>query len=259
MTNAGSTSWGAATPQGPGWWQASDGLWYPPQPQPPPAATAPQPAAPAPQLQPQPQPVVQVPVQGYQVQHALAPGEVRLSYDRPVEQVGRLRPLYVGFLLIPAFFTMLGVVIVAAFSTYAAFFGTLFLGRVHPRSHANIVRAYRYQWRLTTYALCWRSDRPQPGPATTDDQADDPARLTVAYGGEGLSRLGPIVKPFLAIPKLIVLFFKMIGAYIAMLVGLCMVVVKGEFPQAQRDSITRVYFEATQLNAWLVLSDRRPD
>ena len=46
------------TSQGEGWWQASDGKWYPPQrsPSPPPAASAPPPSSQPPPPQPQPQP-----------------------------------------------------------------------------------------------------------------------------------------------------------------------------------------------------------
>lgn len=47
MTDPSSGSWGSATQQGPDWWQASDGLWYPPNdPAPAPAPAGYPPTAP---------------------------------------------------------------------------------------------------------------------------------------------------------------------------------------------------------------------
>jgi hypothetical protein len=188
----------------------------------------------------------------------VGPGYVEVSYVGPVETVARLRPLYVGFLAIPQLFGAFFAGIVAAFSTYAAMFGILLMGRVHPRSHDNIVRAYRYQWRLTTFLLCWRAQPPAAPAAGAMDQGDDPARLSIAYGGEGLSRFGPIIKPFVMIVALFKVFFLMIGAYFTMLFGMLNVLTSGQFPQDKRDKITAVYRQATELNAYLLLHDVRP-
>jgi hypothetical protein len=245
MTNPGATSWGAQSPQGPGWYQASDGLWYPPQ-----------------------QPVVQVPVQQYHVEQqqpaqpvqagGWRPGQVHVAYDGPVEKVPNLKPFYVFFTAIPQFFTLFGLAIMAAFSQYAAFFGVLLMGRVHPRSHDNIVRLYRFQWRMTTYFGCWRNDVPATPPAAAIDAGDDKAKLSIAYGGEGLQRFGPIVKWFTSIPRMITVFFVLIGAYISWIVGLFGVLFKGEFPEASRVKVVDATRQAIELNAYLLLTDNRP-
>jgi hypothetical protein len=260
MSNAGA-SWGSPTQQGPDWWQASDGLWYPPAEQAaaPPTTAPVAPAAPpvaAPQYAPPQYSQPAVP------QYAAAPAStssvVRVSYDGPVEEVARLRPFYSFFLVIPQIFGFIGATILGMFSTYAAIFGVILKGRVHPRSHDTIVRMYRYQWRLQTFIMCWRNEPPVAPAAGAMDPGDDPARLSIAYGGEGLNRIGPIIKPFLAIPQIIVLFFALIGAYIAWIIGIFGVLFKGTFPQAQRDTIVRVTQKAMEINAYILLTDVKP-
>jgi hypothetical protein len=248
MSNTG--GWGSAAPQGADWWQASDGLWYPPTGQQQVQTVAPPPVQPS---------VPQSFAPTFTgTAYALPAGAVHVSYDGPVEKVGRLRPFYVAFLAIPQFFGCLFACIVAAFSMYAAYFGILLMQRVHPRSHDKIVRAYRYQWRLMTFLLCWRNQAPGNVPAGGVDPGDDPARLSIAYGGEGLRRFGPIVKAFTTIPWQIVLFFKMIGAYFTILFGTFNVLFGGEFPQEKRNKVVAVWNEATQLSAYVLLTDVDP-
>jgi hypothetical protein len=148
--------------------------------------------------------------------------------------------------------------IMATFSTYAAWFGVLLNGRVHPRSHDNIVKGYRYQWRLNTFLMCWRNEAPAAPTTGAIDPGDDFARLSIAYGGEGLNRFGPIIKLFTTIPWQIKVFFMMIGAYIAMVIGTINVFLKGEFPQAQRDTVVKAWREAMQLASYLLLTDVDP-
>ncbi len=257
-------SWGAPSPQGPDWYQASDGLWYPPAGQ---AAAAPAaPAAPAPAPAPAPAaapafapvaPVATAPV-ATAAPGGWEPGMVHLAYDAPTEQVPKFKWLF-------AIFTCLGLVInviiagiIAAFSTYAAIFGTLLKQRVHPKSHANIVKSYRAQWRLATYLMQWRNDIPAMANDGEYDDNTDRAKLSIAYGGEGIMRFGFIIKPFLAFGQLIKLFIEMILAYIAMIIGIIGIVTKGQFPQAQADKITTTYRHSMEFTSYVLLSDRKP-
>src|SRR5262245_1868689 len=117
-----SSTWGAQEPQGPGWYQASDGLWYPPA-----GGDAPGGA------------VVPQPVPGG------AGGPVTAELDAPLE-INRWRPLYAWLLAIPHWIVLYFVGIVAGVCQLIAFFSILFTKRIPPGVHDWIVRYYRYTW-----------------------------------------------------------------------------------------------------------------
>jgi hypothetical protein len=249
VSNAGG-SWGADSPQGEGWYQASDGRWYPPQQA---AAAAPPPPAPAPVFTaPAPAPAPAAAVSGWQ------PGMIQVDYLAPTEDVPKFKWLYAFFTCIPQIIALIVSQILAAFSTYAAYFGILLYQRVHPRSHDNIVKAYRHQWRLQTYLLQWRNDVPaNPTTGAIDDGADR-ATLSIAYGGEGLARFGPIIKFFKAIPELIAVIVAMIVAYIAVIVGIVNIVTKGNFGDAQARKVVDATRKAMAYTAYVLLTDVKP-
>jgi hypothetical protein len=231
--------WGQPTQQGPDWYQASDGLWYPPQ-------TAAPVVAPYPDAQPV------AAAAGWQ------PGMVQTTYAAPPEDVPRFKWLY-------AFLTCIGLVInvfiaqvIAMFSMYAAFFGVVLKGRVHPASHDKIVRSFRAQWRLMTYQLQWRNDVPAMPTTGAIDDGTDKASLSIAYGGEGLERFGPILKIFKSIPEIIEVIIAGILFYIALVLGIIGIVTKGRFPDAQKDKVVDFQAKAIRLNAYLLLTDVKP-
>jgi hypothetical protein len=255
MTGA---SWGSPTPQGPGWWQASDGLWYPPQgeqaPAAPPAHQPPAYQAPAYQA-----PAYQAP------QYAAYPSATPVSAADPVAldlqapyEIGRWRPLYAWLVAIPHLIVSWLYSIGAAVCLWIAFFAVLFTRQVPPGIHDFIVQAYRYQWQTTTYALWMREQPPAYGatPGAIDTGAD-PATLSIAHGGE-LARWGPLYKWILVIPHLIVLWFYGIAAYISIIVGFFGVLFGGRWPQGSRDLVVKVMRQAMRINAYVLLSDVKP-
>ena len=256
------SNWGADSPQGPGWYQASDGKWYPPAEgaaAAPAAPAAPPMAAPAaaPMAAPAAAPMA-APPGAAAAATGWAPGQVHLAYNAPTEQVPKFKWIYAVFTCIGLVINVFIANIFAAFSTYAAIFGVLLKQRVHPRSHDNIVKAYRAQWRLTTYLLQWRNDVPAMPQGGQFDDGTDKAQLSIAYGGEGLMRFGPIIKPFLAIVLVIKAFIALILAYIAWIIGIIGIVTKGQFPQAQADKITDCMRKWMELSSYIYLSDRKP-
>jgi hypothetical protein len=251
-----SGAWGQQTPQGPGWYQASDGLWYPPQ-DAPAAATATAPAAApvtpvAPVVAPYPVATPVAAPSGWQ------PGMVQTTYAAPTEPVPKFKWLYAVFTCLGLFISVFIAQIIAAFSMYAAFFGVLLKQRVHPASHDKIVRSYRAQWRLTTYLLQWRNDVPAMPTSGAIDDGTDKASLSIAYGGEGLARFGPILKIFKAIPEIIEVIIAGILFYVALVLGIIGIVTKGQFPEAQKAKIVDFQAKAIRLNAYLLLTDVKP-
>lgn len=275
MSNAGE-SWGAQSPQGPGWYQASDGLWYPPADQPAGAPVTPEssasratvvggaPVAPAagpppaqaaapPSYSPPPAAAPSYAPSGWQ------PGMVQLSYNAPTEQVPKFKWIYAWLTCIGLVIQVFIAQILAMFSTYAAYFGILLKQRVHPKSHDNIVKSYRAQWRLMTYLLQWRNDVPtMPTTGAIDDGGDPKASLSIAYGGEGLARFGPIIKFFTTLGDLIGVLIAGILAYIAWIIGIIGIVTKGQFPEEQKAKIVDAYAKAMRYQAHLLLTDVKP-
>src|SRR5690242_11506331 len=101
-----SGQFGADSPQGPGWWQASDGKWYPPE-------TAPSAPTPA-------------PTPAYPTTPAASAGRepVQLSFDAPLE-MARWRPFVSWLLAIPHYLVLFVYGIVAFVYCVIAFFSVL--------------------------------------------------------------------------------------------------------------------------------------
>lgn len=247
-------SWGQQQPGGADWYQASDGLWYPPQ-APAAAPAAPVAAAPAtpvvPVAYPAATPVAAAP-------SGWLPGMVQTTYDAPTEAVPRFKWIYAVFTCLGLFVNVLIAQILAVFSLYAAFFGVLLKQRVHPSSHDKIVLSYRAQWRLTTYLLQWRNDVPAMPRSGAIDDGGDKASLSIAYGGEGLARFGPILKIFKAIPEIIEVLIAAILYYLALILGIIGIVTKGQFPESQKQKVVDFYAKSMRLNAYLLLTDVKP-
>ena len=222
-------SWGQQQPQGADWYQASDGLWYPP------GGGA------------------VVPPGG-----ALATtGAVDVSLDAPLE-VNRWRPLYAWLLAIPHWIVLMVVGVVAYVAMIVAFFSILFTRKVPPWAHDWIVRLYRYQWQIMTFAWWMHEDSPEwmstPGEI---DPGTEPGRVTIRRAEE-LQRFGPLYKWILAIPHFFVLAILGIGVYFAVLIGFFAVLFTGKWPEGLRDFIVKFFRWATRVNAYLLIRDEYP-
>jgi hypothetical protein len=83
-----------------------------------------------------------------------------------------------------------------------------------------IAMTYRYDWRVTSYALFLREDYPPFDfqPAADDDGADAHTVVTLTYPDE-LNRWKPLYKWFLAIPHYVVLFGLWVAAVFVIIAG----------------------------------------
>ncbi|MEY2450780.1 MAG: hypothetical protein QOD92_354 [Acidimicrobiaceae bacterium] len=216
----------SAQPQGPGWWQASDGNWYPPQGD----------AAPA---------------------YAAPSGGIEVSFNGPLE-VQNWRPLVSWLLAIPHFF-MLFIYGIAAYVYFIiAFFQVLFTEQISEGTHQFIVKFLRYSWRVTTYAEFMRNDSPKYALVGTEyDPGDDPARLSIPRA-QHLTRWGPLYKWILAIPHFIVLWLYGIAASVFLFIGFFQVLFTGTWSDSNRDFIVKVFRQNVRVQAYLLLSDEKP-
>ena len=133
--------------QGPGWWQASDGVYYPPDAH---------------------------PDEAYRAQFAGTPGSPPMAYGATPTAVGdagtftayparlivdrdqsiaRWRVFAHGIMLIPHMIISYVIGIVASACTFIAWFAILFTGRMPEGLHNIIAMSIRYSHRITGYAL----------------------------------------------------------------------------------------------------------
>jgi hypothetical protein len=144
--------------------------------------------------------------------------------------------------------------------TLVTFFTVLFTKQI-PRSIFDVITmTYRYEWRVTSYALFLREDYPPFDfqPAAADDGVDPHAVVTLSYP-ESLDRWKPLYKWFLAIPHVVVLVGLMVAAIFVIIAGCVAVVFSGEYPIGLRNFLVGVYRYNLRLQAYIgLLNDTYP-
>jgi hypothetical protein len=121
-----------------------------------------------------------------------------------------------------------------------SFFTVLFTGKIPQQMFDLIVMTRRYGWRVGTYAVWMRESYPPFSfGSTAQDDGMDPAWLSVDYPAH-LTRWGPLVKWFLAIPHYVVLLFLRIGAFFVVLVSFFAVLFTGRWPEGMRSFVVGV-------------------
>ena len=237
-TSGSGGSWGADSPQGPGWYQAADLKWYPPA-----TAAAPtEPAAPA----PGPPPTTTA---------AAYPAE--LDFAGPLE-VSRWLPLYAWLAAIPHFFVLFVYGIVAMVYAIIAFFSVLFTGEVPESAHTFIVKVTRYAHRVEVYALFMTAEYPAFGLSGGDiDDGSYPVRVSIPRAPE-LKRLGPLYKWILAFPHLVVMWALGIAMGVSMVIGFFAVLFTGAWPAGLRSFVIGVLRWQVRVNAYILLRDEYP-
>jgi len=183
---------------------------------------------------------------------------VVVGFDR-ADNVARWRPLVNWLLAIPQFVVVYLLALVERALALLSFFLVLFTKRI-PDSIFNFrVMTYRYQWRVTTFALFMRDEYPPFSFATSAvDDGIDTARLSIQPPGE-MNRWLPLVKWILAIPHYIVLVVLGIGAFFVWIITFFAVIITGRYPQSLRDYVVGVARWGYRVNAYvLFMTDEYP-
>ena len=174
--------------------------------------------------------------------------------------ITRWRPLVQWLLAIPQLVVASALRTVRQILILFSLFTVLFTKRI-PRSLFDMITmSYRYEWRAVSYALFMHEDYPPFDfqPASNDDGVEPHTTLAIDYPEE-LDRWKPLYKWILAIPHYVVLLFLAIGAVVATVAGLIMVVITGEYPQGIRGFLVGVYRWALRVEAYvLLLTDTYP-
>lgn len=179
------------------------------------------------------QPPTQPPPYGAPPSYAGAPGGYPVSFQfASPGKIARWRPLVHWLLVIPHFFVLYVLSLVAAVLTVVAWFAGVFAGKVPEGLQGLIVASLRYSVRVQTYMLFLRGEYP-PFNWDTDfaDPGTDPrTRFDVVPAIEGRSRLSIFFRYFLLIPHAIVSFFLFIAVYVVSLIGFFAVIILGRWP-----------------------------
>jgi hypothetical protein len=183
---------------------------------------------------------------------------VVVDFDRG-DEVARWRPLVNWLLAIPQFVVVYLLAIVERALALLSFFLVLFTTRIPDGIFNFRVMTYRYQWRVTTFALFMRDEYPPFSFATTPgDDGIDTARLSIQPPGE-MNRWLPLVKWILAIPHYIVLTVLGVGVFFVWIFTFFAVIITGRYPQTLRDYVVGVARWGYRVNAYvLFMTDQYP-
>ncbi|TMK88856.1 MAG: DUF4389 domain-containing protein [Actinobacteria bacterium] len=185
------------------------------------------------------------------------PAQLEFQGDRHID---RWRPLVQWLLAIPHLVIAYALRTLRNVLILISFFTVLFTKQIPRPLFDVIAMTFRYEWRATSYALFLHEDYPAFDfqPAAADDGVDSHSVMTFTYP-EQLSRWQPLVKWLLAVPHYVALFFLMIAAIVAVVVGFFAVLITGEYPEGIRDFLVGVTRWSLRVQAYVgLLTDEYP-
>ena len=185
------------------------------------------------------------------------PAQLEFQGDRHID---RWRPPVQWLLAIPHLVIAYALRTLRNVLILISFFTVLFTKQIPRPLFDVIAMTFRYEWRATSYALFLHEDYPAFDfqPAAADDGVDSHSVMTFTYP-EQLSRWQPLVKWLLAVPHYVALFFLMIAAIVAVVVGFFAVLITGEYPEGIRDFLVGVTRWSLRVQAYVgLLTDEYP-
>lgn len=176
------------------------------------------------------------------------------------QRIARWRPLVHWLLAIPQLLIANALSTLRGVLTLVALFTVLFTRTIPRPLFDAIAMTFRYEWRVTSYALFLREEYPPFDfqPAADDDGADSHTLVTFTYP-EQMSRWKPLIKWLLAVPHYFVLLGLFIAAIAVVVVGFFAVLITGEYPQGLRDFLVGVSRYNLRVQAYAgLLTDQYP-
>ena len=180
--------------------------------------------------------------------------------DHP-ERITNWRPLVQWLLAIPHYVVLYALGIVSQVVAVISWFVILFTGKL-PEGLAGIQHLYiRYTNRTYSYAAFFREEYPPFGFDTTAPDPGDYPAVRTAFGTQydDRNRLTVAFRFILGIPHAIVLAFLGIAAYVAVIIGVFVVLFTGQWSAGLRDFVVGVLRWNTRFYAYmLLLTDEYP-
>jgi len=224
------------TSQGPGWWLASDGKWYPPD-------LTPGAAQP---------PVPQQPFAG-----AGAGYPVTVTYAAPME-IARWRALVHLFMAIPHFIILYALGLFSGILTFISFFMVLFTTRVPDGIQDLQAMVMRYSNRVVAFIALLTETYP---PFEFDSVRNDPGGYPIATSLVGSGELARVrcLQWILLIPHVIVLYVLGIVGFFAYIIQWFIVLITAKRSEGISNYIIGVTRWATRVQAYgRFLTDQYP-
>lgn len=187
------------------------------------------------------------------------PYPVQLDFDAD-RHIERWRPLVQWLLAIPQLMIGSALSSLRGVLTLVSFFTVLFTKRIPQPLFDVIAMTFRYEWRVTSYALFLHEDYPPFDfePSAEDDGVEPHTAVTLAYPEE-LARWKPLYKWIIAIPHYFVLLVLAIGGFFALIGGFFAVLFTAEYPAGARDYLVGVYRYGLRVQAYVgLLTDEYP-
>jgi len=175
-------------------------------------------------------------------------------------QIAHWRPLVHWLLAIPQLLIANALSTLRGVLTLIALFTVLFTRHIPRPLFDAISMTFRYEWRVTSYALFLREDYPPFDfqPASADDGVDPHTLVTFTYP-EQMSRWQPLVKWLLAVPHYFVLLGLAIAGMVVVFIGFFAVLITGKYPEGLRDFLVGVYRYNLRVQAYVgLLTDQYP-
>ena len=177
---------------------------------------------------------------------------VRVALDAPLE-VARWRPFFNWVLAIPHLIISNVLTNVTGIVVFISWFAFLFTGKFPPGLFRFVAMSQRYQWRAVSHAIGLREPYPPfEFEMVSEDPGADPARYAVDEP-EVLSRGLIFIKWLLAFPHYVALFFVVIGAFFAWIIGAFAVLFTGAWPQGIRDFLVGTTRWGSRVTAYVYL------
>lgn len=176
------------------------------------------------------------------------------------QRIAHWRPLVHWLLAIPQLLVANALSTLRGVLTLIALFTVLFTRRIPRPLFDAIAMTFRYEWRVTSYALFLREDYPPFDfqPTAADDGVDPHTLVTFTYP-EQMSRWKPLIKWLLAVPHYFVLLGLFIAATVVVFIGFFAVLITGGYPQGLRDFLVGVYRYNVRVQAYVgLLTDQYP-
>ncbi|MEM7285881.1 MAG: DUF4389 domain-containing protein [Actinomycetota bacterium] len=234
---------------GPGYWQASDGLWYPPADHPDEAYRAQWAAV-------QQQPAAAIPGAGA-AQAGAYPARLSVSDDN---RIARWRIFVHIFMAIPHMIILYLLGIASQVVGLISWFVILFTGKMPAGLHNFQSMYLRYSNRTFGFIILLTEVYPPFDFETTSlDGSGHPIRSDYDHQAEGRNRLTAFFRILMVIPHYIVLAFVFVAAYVVYIIAWFAVLFTGKMPTGLRDFLigTGRWVNRVQAYFWL-LTDRYP-
>lgn len=182
------------------------------------------------------------------------------AVDHP-ERITNWKPLVQWLLAIPHYLVLNALSSLAQIAAIISWFAIIFTGRL-PEGLASVQHLFvRYSNRTYAYAAFLREEYPPFVFGTTADDAGEYPAVRTAFTPqyEDRNRVTVGFRFILVIPHLIVLALLGIAAWVAVIIGVFVVLFTGQWSEGLRDFVVGVFRWSTRVHAYfLLLTDDYP-